>query len=354
MKTLKVLVIDDSAYSRRTITKMLEELPEVEVVGYASNGEEGIRRIVDLKPDLVTLDLEMPVMDGFTLLRIIMNSCPLPVLVISARNDDGRVFKALELGAVDFIAKPGGAISVELINIRDDLHNKVRSILSLNMDTIRRRGSLIQAEKPESLSQQRSSAGRTAIEVVAIGASTGGPPALQKVLTSMPLNLPFAVLVAQHMPSGFTKAFAERLNRLCPFSIKEAEGGDRVQPGNVYIAPGGMNLVVEIVNGEPTIQLVEPSSRDRYVPSVDTLFTSLATAYGVRLLAVVLTGMGSDGSRGVRQVKEAGGQIIAEAEESAIVFGMPREAIATGVVDKVVSLDSVAAAILAASSSPCR
>jgi two-component system chemotaxis response regulator CheB len=349
MKKIRVLVIDDSAYSRRTITKMLDELPEVEVVGYATNGEEGIRRIIDLKPDLVTLDLEMPVMDGFTLLRIIMNSCPLPVIVISARNDDERVFKALELGAVDFIAKPGGAISVELINIREDLQNKVRSILSLNMETIRRRGSLAAEEAvaaPPGMVISKNATGKTEVDLVAIGSSTGGPPALQKIFTDFPKAISFAVMVSQHMPGGFTKAFAERLNRLCPFPIKEAAQGDRVVPGQVYIAPGGFNMQVEMVQGEHVIQLTEPSAKDRYVPSVDVMFTSLAKVYGSRLLAVVLTGMGNDGSLGVRDVKKAGGVVVAESEESAIVFGMPREVIASGTVDKVVHLDMMASEIL--------
>ena len=351
MKTIKVLVIDDSAYSRRTITKMLDELPEVEVIGYASNGEEGIRRVVDLKPDLVTLDLEMPVMDGFTLLRIIMNSCPLPIIVISARNDDERVFKALELGAVDFIAKPGGAISVELMNIREDLQNKVRSILSLNMETIRKRGALTPEEnrpEPRAPLAIPQPGRRTGIELVAIGASTGGPPALQKILSSFPAEFPFAVMVSQHMPSGFTRAFADRLNRLCPFPIKESVNGDPVRPGHVYIAPGGFNQLVEEVGGEVMIKLAEPSARDRYVPSVDAMFESLAAVYRARLLSVVLTGMGNDGSKGVRAVKSAGGQIFAESEESAIVFGMPREAIATNLVDKILSLDSMANEILQA------
>ncbi len=349
MKTIKVLVIDDSAYSRRTITKMLDELPEVEVIGYASNGEEGIRRIVDLKPDLVTLDLEMPVMDGFTLLRIIMNSCPIPIIVISARNDDERVFKALELGAVDFIAKPGGAISVELINIREDLQNKVRSILSLNMDTIRRRGSIAPAVKTADVRTplvERRIGAKSSVDLVAIGASTGGPPALQKIFTDFPQELPFAVLVSQHMPSGFTKAFADRLNRLCPFPIKESADGDTVVSGHVYVAPGGFNMIVELVNGETVIRLVEPSARDRYVPSVDAMFESVAALYGERVLAVVLTGMGNDGSKGVKAVKGGGGQVFAEAEESAIVFGMPREAIATNLVDKIVPLDAVADEIM--------
>lgn len=352
MNKIKVLVIDDSAYSRRTITKMLTEMPEVDVIGYATNGEEGIRRIIDMKPDLVTLDLEMPVMDGFTLLRIIMTSCPLPVIVISSRNDDERVFKALELGALDFIAKPGGAISVELINIKDDLHNKVRSSLNLNMASIRRRSQQETAPQLQAgmktVTAEHVSPSVTPPAIVAIGSSTGGPPALQKILTSLPEQLPFALMVSQHMPSGFTRAFADRLNRLCPFRIKEAEKGELIAKGSVYVAPGGTNMTVEHGVGGPVIGLSEPTAKDRYVPSVDLLFASLPPIYGAHVLSIVLTGMGNDGSQGLRRVKEAGGVVIAESEESAIVFGMPREAIATGCVDRVVHLDDVAGEIIRA------
>lgn len=342
MQRIRVLVIDDSAYSRRTITRMLEEMPEVEVVGFASNGEEGIRRILDSKPDLVTLDLEMPVMDGFTLLRIIMSRNPLPVIVISSRSDDERVFKALELGALDFIAKPGGAISVELMNIRDDLHRKVRSVLTLN------RGSMENyarpAASPSRVTVQESY--RSRIDLLAMGASTGGPPALQKILTSFPQELPCGVVIAQHMPAGFTQAFADRLDRLCPFPIREASDGEPVRSGTVYIAPGGKNMTVMRKGEQGVITLRDPAPSERYVPSLDTLFESAAASYGDRVLAVVLTGMGNDGARGVRCVKNAGGTVFAESEETAIVYGMPREAIATGGVDRIVTLDTAAEEII--------
>ena len=345
MRNIRVVVIDDSAYNRRTITKMLESVENVQVVGYAADGEEGIRKIIDLKPDLVTLDLEMPRMDGFTLLRIIMNSCPLPVIVISSKSEDERVFKALELGAVDFIAKPTGRISDELLKIAGDLQEKVRSVFNLNMDRITKREPLLPPEassrkkrKPGSLPASAASG----VNVVAIGASTGGPPALQGILSSFPEKLPFTVLVSQHMPAGFTKAFAERLDRSSQFTVKEAKDGDPVVPGMVLIAPGGRNMIFQETNGAVIARVVEPSPQDRYIPSVDVMLTSLADIYGSRLLAVVLTGMGNDGSKGVRAVKKGGGEILAESEESAVVFGMPREAIATGVVDKVVPLSRMA------------
>lgn len=348
MKKVRIVVIDDSAYNRRTITKMLEEIPEVEVVGYAVNGEEGIRRVIDLTPDLVTLDLEMPKMDGFTTLRIIMNSCPTPVIVISAGSDDEKVFKALELGAVDFIAKPTRTISDELLKIQDDLQKKVRSVFNLNMAGIKRREALLSQDtgkkekKPLALAPSK----KSPIDIIAIGASTGGPPALQSIFASFDRPLPVAIVVSQHMPSGFTKAFAERLNRTSGFEIKEAKDGDTVTPGRVLIAPGGRNLIFNKLDGTVIARVVEPSPDDKYVPSVDAMFASCAKIYGTRMLAVVLTGMGNDGSRGVRAAKAAGGGIFAEAEESAVVFGMPREAIATGMVDRIATIDRMPNEIL--------
>lgn len=349
---IRVVVIDDSAYNRRTITKMLEGLPEIEVVGYAADGEEGIRKIIDLKPDLVTLDLEMPRMDGFTLLRIIMSKCPTPVIVISARSEDERVFKALELGALDFIAKPTSRISQDLLNIQHDLLQKVRSVFNLNMASIKRREKLLADEleaakkKVYAPAPQKVSAVTSAIDVVAIGASTGGPPALQSIFLSFTEKFPFAVVVSQHMPVGFTRTFAERLNRFSGFDIREAQDGDPVRPGEVLVAPGGYNLEFRRAGGEAVARLVKPSSEDRYVPSVDAMFRSCAEVFGSRILGVVLTGMGNDGSQGVRAIKTAGGLVLAESKESAVVFGMPREAIATGVVDKVVTVNNMAQEIL--------
>ena len=351
MKKIRVVVIDDSAYNRRTITKMLEGVPNVEVVGFAVDGEEGIRKIIDLKPDLVTLDLEMPKMDGFTLLRIVMSSCPTPVIVISSRSEDERVFKALELGAVDFIAKPSTVISEDILKISNDLQEKVKSVFKLNISVIKRRESLL--PPPQTLKKVVPSSapptprgGKDRVDMVAIGSSTGGPPALQAIFSAMNEQLPFCIAVSQHMPAGFTKAFAERLNRSSAFEIVEAKEGDVAVPGRILIAPGGMNLLFHARGSEVVATLKAPSKSDKYVPSVDVMFSSLADIYGPRMLAVVLTGMGNDGSRGVRRVKSAGGGVFAEAEESAVVFGMPREAIATGVVDRVAPLEKMAKEIM--------
>ncbi len=352
MKKLRVLVIDDSAFNRRTISRMLEGLPEVEVAGYAVDGEEGIRRVLELKPDLVTLDLEMPRMDGFTFLRIIMSNRPTPVIVVSSMGGDERVFKALELGAVDFILKPTAEASDELIKIRKDLHEKVRGVFNLNMSSVSRRGMLLAQEgaggppaRPKELFARRKRAGGVAT-VVAIGASTGGPPALQSIFSAFPEDLPFSLVVSQHMPPGFTRTFAERLNRTSAFEVTEARDGDPVRAGCALIAPGGRNMVFQRTDGEVTVRLLDPEPGENYLPSVDRMFRSGAEVFGPQLLGVVLTGMGNDGSLGVRAIKGSGGQVLSEAEESAVIFGMPRAAMATGMVDAVVPLDRMSDEIL--------
>jgi two-component system chemotaxis response regulator CheB len=345
LKKIRVVVIDDSAYNRRAITRMLEGLPEIDVVGYAVDGEQGIRTILDLKPDLVTLDLEMPKMDGFTLLRIIMSQRPTPVIVVSSQGGDDRVFKALELGALDFIVKPTSNISDELLKIRESLHEKVRSVLKLNMAGIKIRESLISGAGPAAgkrkVSSQPLNRGKSGIQLVAIGASTGGPPALQSILCAFNEPPPFAVVISQHMPPGFTRTFAERLNRSSVFEIREAANGDLLQPGRVLVAPGGRNMIFQKIAGDVAAKIIEPESGDTYVPSVDRMFASCSAIFGPHLLGVVLTGMGNDGRKGVKEVKAAGGQVIAESEESAVIFGMPREAIATGMVDKIVPLGAI-------------
>lgn len=339
MKKIRVVVVDDSAYNRRAITRMLEELPGVEVVGYATNGEEGIRRVIDLTPDLVTLDLEMPRMDGFTMLRILMASTPVPVIVISSTSGDEKVFKALELGAVDFIAKPTSVISDELLKIQQDLHEKVQGVFKLNMARVQKRAE--PAPKAAEIVPAPSAGASSSLDIVAIGSSTGGPPALQRIFAAFREAPPFAMVISQHMPAGFTNAFAERLNRSTGFEVREAKDGDEVIPGRALIAPGGHNLVFARTGDKVVARVVPPGPRDRYVPSVDVMFRSCADLYRSRMLAVVLTGMGNDGAAGVREAKKLGAQVVAESEESAVVYGMPREAVATGVVDKVVPMDGM-------------
>lgn len=345
---IKVLVVDDSAYNRRTIIRMLEEIPAVRVVDYACDGEEALRKAIDLKPDLVTLDLEMPRMDGFTVLRILMQTRPVPVIVVSSRSDDDNVFRAMEFGAVTFIPKPSARITPELFDIRDDLHEKVRAIVQTDMEKVLRRST---GEEDSELRRRVRSGRRQAkraskVELVAIGASTGGPPALQKILTAIQEDVPAGFVVSQHMPPGFTRAFAERLNKFSALEVKEAENGDEIKAGRVLVAPGGTNLLLRHRNGKVEARIVEPEAGQRFIPSVDKMFCSAAEIYGDAALGVVLTGMGNDGADGTRRIKLHGGKVLAESEESSVVFGMPKEAIATGDVARVVTLDGMCEAIL--------
>lgn len=345
---MKVLVVDDSAYNRRTIIKMLESIPNVEVIGYACDGEEALRKVFDLKPDLITLDLEMPRMDGFTFLRIVMSSRPTPVIVVSARSEDENVFRALEFGAVDFVAKPSARISPELFNIRDDLVRKVREGVRTDMKKVLQRVPPSEIFRPNPVQAGRSiaiSEGSVGFQVV-IGASTGGPPALQTIFSSIREPIPVGFAIAQHMPPGFTRAFADRMNKFSALTIREACNGDVMSPGTVLVAPGGKNLVLERKGREVFARVVDPHAEQRYVPSIDALFASAAEAFGKDTVSVVLTGMGNDGALGVSKIKQAGGRVIAEAEESSVVFGMPKEAIATGCVDRVVPLSLVCGEIM--------
>ncbi len=341
---VKVLVVDDSAYNRRTIIRFLQEMDGIEVVGYAVNGEEGLRKVFDLQPDLITLDLEMPRMDGFSFLRILMQNRPTPVIVVSARSDDQNVFRALEFGAVEFVAKPNAQISPELFNIRDDLLRKVCEVAGADMKKVLSRPAVPAAGAGgERRGARRHVPGRPPLrfETVVIGSSTGGPPALQTIFSAIQHRPGIRFAVSQHMPPGFTRAFAERLNKFTALDVKEAENGDLLAPDRVLIAPGGRNLVFRRTGDEVVAQIVEPSPDQRYTPSVDAMFRSASEIFGPSLLGVVLTGMGNDGSRGVRLLSERGGKVIAESEETSVVFGMPKEAIASGCVDAVVPLHGI-------------
>lgn len=337
---IRVLVIDDSAYSRQAITRMLRNSPLVEVVGVARDGEEALRKALLLEPDLITLDLEMPRMDGFTFLRIVMARKPTPIIVISGRSGEEDVFKALELGAVDFIAKPTPRAAPELVNIEQELIRKVHAVRDLRIEKVSKRI----ASAPQIQRSERSATGTTQ-RVVVIGSSTGGPAALMQIFGAFAEPPSCAFLVAQHMPSGFTRGFSERLDRLTPFRALEAEGGETPAPGTILIAPGGYHLELEGREGGPRTRIVRGTPKDKYTPSVDRLFESAAKHYGSDVLAIVLTGMGDDGRQGVVEVKNAGGRVIAESESTAVIFGMPQQAIRTGAVDLVLPLGDMATVI---------
>lgn len=334
-------MIDDSAYNRVTITRMLESERRIKVVGTAVNGEDGIKQAMKHRPDVITLDLEMPIMDGFAFLRWLMVNLPTAVIAVSSRASDRSVFKALELGALDFIAKPGGRVSPRLEEIQRDLIGKILQIAEVRMDNLRRR---VVEEQAAPQAFEIPQACPKGIELVAIGCSTGGPPALQHLFQSLPL-LPMPFVVAQHMPQTFTRLFAERLNKLSIYDVREASDGEMIVPGTVYIAPGGAQTEVRRIAEGLQIRVFAAGASDLYAPSVDRLLRSAAEACRERLVAVIMTGMGDDGSEAIREVRERGGKTIAESSESAIIFGMPAEAIKTGAVDEILSLSAIPDAI---------
>lgn len=312
---IRALVIDDSAQSRRAIQVALSEGGDVEVVGVAHDGKEGLRKALELLPDVITLDLEMPGLDGFTFLRLIMAQAPTPVIVLSSYALKADVFKALELGAFDFVAKSGRGAPLERA-LGTELLEKVRAVRLLRPTPGRGdRGAVAQIR------------GDGPLWIVGVGASTGGPPAIQALLQSLAGVTGVSMLLCQHMPPRFTRAFAERLDRLGPFSVKEAESGDRPAPGTAYVAPGGGHLLLLRRGGGLRLEVVKADANDKYVPSVDRLFESLARTLGDRALGVVLTGMSSDGAQGARAIRAAGGEVWAESEESAVVYGMPKEVV---------------------------
>jgi two-component system chemotaxis response regulator CheB len=335
---IRALVIDDSAYNRVTISRMLESHRDIKVVATAVNGEDGIKQVMRHRPDVITLDLEMPVMDGFAFLRWLMRNLPTAVIAVSSRSSDRSVFKALELGALDFIAKPGGRVSPRLEEIQKDLVAKVLQVVELRMDNLRQRteGEEVLGPEPEPPIQPSAEG----VELVVMGCSTGGPPALQHIFQSMP-PLPVPVVVAQHMPPTFTRLFADRVNKLAQYPVREAEDGTLLERGSVYIAPGGLQTEVRRVSEGLITRVFSSASSDLYAPSVDRLFNSASESCGQRLVAVIMTGMGDDGADAIKRVRSKGGRTVAESSETAIIFGMPNEAIKTGAVEHVVPLGRI-------------
>ncbi len=347
LKEIRVLVIDDSSVSRQTIRTILEKLPGVEIAGVAIDGHDGMGKILQLKPDIVTLDIEMPKMDGFTLLRWVMQVNPLPVIVVSSRSDDATVFKALELGAVDFVAKPANRTSKELQEIENDLLRKVVGASMLSMENLKK--IISSNEKKEIIDNPRFSETdevEIAAKVVAIGASTGGPSALQSILTRLPGDLPGSIVISQPMPRGFTRQFAARMSGISQLHVKEAEQGETVERGKVLICPGGHQMIFRKSKKDVITIVKDSSSRDKYIPSVDMMMNSVAKIYGAKSTGVVLTGMGNDGKEGMLEIKKRGGFTIAESEESSVIFGMPQEVILSGGADKVLSLEEIPSEIM--------
>ncbi len=357
MEKIKVLIVDDSAFNRRTLTRMLSGDPVIEVIGSAFDGQNAIKKIIKMKPDLVTLDLEMPGMDGFAALRWIMENHPLPVIVVSARGDDKSVFTALELGAVDFLVKPSARASLELEEIRNNLIEKVYATSKLDIAKVKENVEHLHKKIPGGqgieLLEQAGCEGQA--DIVLIGSSTGGPSALQTILTKLPGDLPVSILIAQHMPPVFTSLFAQRLDKNCNLKISEAMNGEKIERGHVYIAPGGRQMIVIKNSGDYFLKVIPRKSGEKYSPSVDMLFKSAALEMGkeLKLLGVILTGMGNDGKEGMMAVREVNGQGIAESLSSAIITSMPEEVISAGLVDGSYDLEYIAEQIVKRSKALC-
>jgi len=344
---VKVVVVDDSAFMRKAIQTMLEKDPEIRVVGIARNGQEGLELIRKYDPDVVTMDIEMPIMDGLTALRHVMMEMPRPVLMVSSLTTEGAeaTLKAMELGAVDFIPKQLSKVSLDIIKIEKDLQNKVKTVAGRRFrapGAMRLRGPAAAAAERPPLARPAGSAKR---DVVAIGVSTGGPPAVQKVLSSLPDGFPAGILIAQHMPASFTGPFAKRLDSVSRLSVKEAEDGERFSPGVVYIAPGGKHLRIELRGAGLRVVVAEEPREALYKPSANELMESVGTVVGRRALGVVLTGMGYDGREGVKVLKERGGRALAQSDATCVVYGMPKAIVDAGLADEIVDIDDMAGAI---------
>ena len=388
---IKVLIVDDSAFMRSALTRMLEEDPEIKVIGQAGDGEEGLRKVEELNPDLVTLDLEMPRLDGIGMLERLMKTNPKPVLIVSSLSVEGAepTLRALEAGALDFIPKyQEGGYSLDFL--RRELHGKIKAVarrgrfmrplasprvesrsrvevpaasgfrprpsFSLSRNAVSSPSGVreqfrfpahsLGGDSPmEHVLPSAARVGRPKRDIVAIGVSTGGPPAVQKVLSALPADFPACILIAQHMPATFTEAFARRLDNVCKIHVSEARGGDKIGPGLAYVCPGGRHLRLDMHGPLPFIDVVSEPADALYKPSVNVLMESAGNSMGRRVVGVTMTGMGSDGVEGSRILKEKGGYLIAQNEASCVVYGMPKAVVDAGLADEVVGVDSLAASI---------
>lgn len=348
--TIRVLVVDDSTFFCKRIREILEEDPELKVVGVAYNGVEAVELAPVLKPDVITMDVEMPVMDGITAVKNIMASYPCPILMLSVMTHFGAksTLDALSAGAVDFLPKQLEDIDINRETAKAQLRHRVRSLavhaarMQLASPVYPRvdKSALI---PPPVVKAHKGSARLGHLDLLVIAASTGGPVAIQKVLADIPANCPVPIVLIQHMPQNFTKSFAERLNQHCQIQVREAEEGDSLLPGWALLAPGGMQLQLKSVGGVPKITLRPKQDGELYSPCIDLTFESLAEQFKGQLLAVVLTGMGSDGKLGAVKLKQIGAQVWAQDEHSSTIYGMPRVIIEANLADKVMSLSELAA-----------
>ena len=339
-KKIRVLVVDDSAVVRKMITEALSQDNEIEVVGTACDPYVAREKILELNPDVMTLDIEMPRMDGLTFLRILQQHRPMPVIVISSISQAGSraALDAMEYGAVDVLAKPQSAWN--LGDLRDQLARRVKGAVRARLNNLRP-----STAKPGIVGHAGAIGNYQARQLIVIGASTGGTEAVKDVLTRLPGGLP-PILIVQHIPPIFSKTFADRLNELCAMEVREAVHGDEARPGMALVAPGDFHMVVNWENNAYRVQLRQDPPIHHTRPAVDMLFNSAARCAGANTLGILLTGMGRDGAQGMQQIKAGGGTNLVQNEETCVVYGMPRAAVELGVADQILPLDHIPHAIL--------
>jgi two-component system chemotaxis response regulator CheB len=352
---IRVLIVEDSAFMRKLLTDLFAAESDFTVIDTARNGKDALDKVRHLKPDVVTMDVEMPIMDGISALEVIMREFPTPVVMVSSLTQAGAdaTIKALELGAVDFVAKTAGPFS-STTGIQNEILTKCRMAVKANVKQLVKRQPLgsqpstLQPPLANQVLKMPKPTLRTGEQIVAIGTSTGGPRALQEIITKLPGDLPCGVVIVQHMPPGFTKSLAERLNSLSSLTVKEAEHNDVIRPGMAFIAPGDYHMTIERENGRGVIKLNQNQPIGGHRPAVNPMFESVAKEYASRAVGVILTGMGQDGATGLLSIKQQHGYTIAEDQSKAVVFGMPKVAIEIGAADKVVPLMAIATEIVKA------
>ncbi|QTM99431.1 chemotaxis-specific protein-glutamate methyltransferase CheB [Sediminibacillus dalangtanensis] len=347
MKPIRVLVVDDSAFMRKMISDILNSDPRLQVTGTARNGQDALDKLENIAVDVITLDIEMPVLDGISTLKRIMEKQSLPVVMLSSLTTRGAdsTLEAMSLGAVDFIAKPSGSISLDINNVRDEITDKVYHASGVKLNDRKNKEFVRRTVTPQPIQMPKQHPQK---KIVAIGTSTGGPKALHEVLTRLPENFPAPIVIVQHMPPNFTKSLANRLDSLSQLHIKEAENGEVLQNGTAYIAPGGYHLRVRQIGRTLAAHVTEEAPLKGHRPSVDILFESLAKQTLFQTITVVMTGMGADGSAGIVKMKKAAADtvVIAESQISSVVYGMPQAAVKTGCVDMVEELENISNALI--------
>jgi two-component system chemotaxis response regulator CheB len=338
---IKLLIVDDSPFMRRAITSLVEGENDIKVIGTAKDGQDAIRQVQDLKPDIVTMDIEMPVMNGLSALKIIMDKYPVPVIMLSSLTEEGakETLDALDIGAADYIPKNLSNVSLNILKIKDDLLSKIRAITEKKYP-FKHADHNPAPEYPKIFNKNNK------IDIVAIGSSTGGPKALQDVIPKIPADFPVPIILVQHMPKAFTSSFAERLSSMSHIKVIEAAGGEAIKPGFAYLSPGDKHLSIVKENGSFVIFVSNEPEDLINRPSVSVMMESVAKFFPGKALGVILTGMGSDGLKGMKKIKETGGKTIAQDEATCVVYGMPKAVVDAGIADKVLPIYKIADEII--------